>query len=227
MMGLMMPEMREAMRKIFLIAAGAAVLLFAGRFMMNWLTPEPVPEGPMIGVPEDGGTTNYSDPNAPKELQSDELVSFRAKFLLEGECGEIVNGQFVPDEKNAKRPEGQYLLTLEKLENGKAAYTAQCRDPYEEGYSVDLSFTVDGKTLAQLQEVIAAHQLVKINGFSMWNSALGTYVDVTAQYANGETLSIYGEGGYSASPPGEYWQPQWFIDFFCAVAEENGYDFVQ
>lgn len=155
---------------------------------------------------EGGGTTDNSDPHAPKTIVSTELTRFYAAFLSKN----AVDAQLAPV--------GKCVLEM-RAEADSALVMVACED-----MGISLHFTVDKAALNDLQALIQEHDLAAINGHSKRNTALGTYLDLTVEYASGERIHAYAEGGASTAPPG-HWNPAAFAAFFQRLSESNGYGF--
>ena len=158
-----------------------------------------------------GSTWDSSDYNAPKYVKDTRITSFKVAFKREaGIYMKRQGGGWVEDvEKNIRRPNGFYRFAAER-EDGKAKITAEFSKSEKYEYSAPLS------ALDELHAACMANDLPKINGFSKSNSALGTYVRVDVQYASGETIRAFGEGGISCSPPVDL---GFTIDTFRALTE--------
>lgn len=176
-----------------------------GRIIHNIPT-EVEPDGP-VDSPVDGGTTDFSNPNAPKKIKSDDLVSFHLKT----EESQRVR---VADETGGARsliyPSGMYTFDM-KESDGKITVHAEFSDKA-------FDFDADEAALAALNQLIKENDVAAMNGHSASNSALGTFIDLEAVYADGERIDIYAEGGVAAVPYG--WHSDIFIAFFDKLMQE-------
>ena len=156
---------------------------------------------------ECGGTEDRSDVNASKVIASDELASFSATF----EKREVYIGGADAAE-GWVYPNGRYRFEMKKDEDeGGVSVTA---DFAGEVYT----FTAGPETPGRLNRLLKDNDVAAMNGHSKWNSALDTYISLSAVYADGETISIYAEGGASTIPDG--WNCIIYIRFFDGLMEE-------
>ncbi|MCR4685805.1 MAG: hypothetical protein K5649_10090 [Lachnospiraceae bacterium] len=157
--------------------------------------------------PVDGGTTDSSDPNAPKQIASDDLISFHLKT----EENQRVR---VADETGGARsviyPSGMYTFDM-KESDGKITVHAEFAE-------AAFDFDADKAAFSALNQLIKENDVAAMNGHSARNSALGTFIDLEAVYADGERIDIYAEGGISAAPYG--WHSEIFIAFFDKLMQE-------
>ncbi|MCR5734226.1 MAG: hypothetical protein K6G22_06450 [Lachnospiraceae bacterium] len=200
------------MMKQIMIIMIAAIL---GVIFMGCYTNVPTPSNP-----ENGGLTDNSDNNVSKEIKSDELVS----FYLKTEADDYVRIDPQTGEGSPViYPYGMYTFEM-KEEDDKAVVKAVFADAddhrfIDEEMTGEYEFTTDKKALKELDSLMKEHNVPYYNGHAKRNSALGTYIDLDASYASGETLSVYAEGGYSARPTG--WDDGFFIAFFDELVKEN------
>ena len=167
-----------------------------------------------IDVEEDGGTRDTSVRHAsPVVISSTEISSFRLKFEYSRDYDE-------EDELRGRYPSGWYDLRLEKTENG-----ANCHLEYwtQSEPSRKADFPVNDDALARLDRLLKEHDVAQIDGHSMWNSALGDFMNLEVNYESGEQIYASGEGG-GVKPNAKYYQEEWFIDFFRALGCEYGHD---
>ena len=163
---------------------------------------------------EDGGVADSSDPDAKKTIKSDDLVSFSLTTEIMHERVALEGA----DTAVAVYPGGVYTFTVEE-KDGKASVHA---DFSEESYDLEM----DGSVLARLNDLIRDNDIASFNGFSKRDSALGTHIDLQADYADGETIRVYGEGGASCIPYG--WRDDIFIGFFDGLIKEStGHSFAE
>ena len=161
--------------------------------------------------PIDGGTTDNSVRRAsPVVISSRDISSFRLRF----EFGDA----HWDDGLRVKYPPGLYDFRLEKT-----AQSVQCHIEYgTEEAARAADFTVDESALAQLDELLKAHDVAQIDGHAKYNSALGGNMRLDVRYESGEKIFAVGEGGASVVPDSRYYQEEWFIDFFRALGHEYG-----
>lgn len=143
-----------------------------------------------------GGTTDTSDYNAPKEIESDNLVSFSAGFYHEGKYDRSA-GKY-------------YTFYIEPDESGKLIL----KDNYaSEGFEVDKS-VLDG-----VQEIIKKYELARSNGIHKVTAGLAPQYQecfFEAKYDSGEYISYSGN-----SDPGSEWSGE-LVDYLANVFAENG-----
>ncbi len=118
-----------------------------------------------------GGTTDNSDVNAPKVIESKDIVKFSADVYLVGEWSPGME-------------EGKYYFRVEEDDNG--VLTA-----YEN--TLGLSHKADDELLTALQEMVDEQELAKMNGKNIVTAGLPPeyqeiYVDI--DYASGENISF-------------------------------------
>lgn len=165
-------------------------------------------------VEEDGGTRDTSVRHtSPVVISSTEITSFKLRFEFNKDFDE-------EDEGRGRYPSGWYDLRLEKTENG-----ADCHLEYwtqsEPRRKAD--FPVKADALSRLDALLKEHDVAQIDGHSMWNSALGDFMNLEVRYESGEQIDASGEGG-GVKPDPKYYQEEWFIDFFRALGCEYGHD---
>ncbi len=132
-------------------------------------------------VPEDGGTTDLTDENASKEIQSQEISTFQASFYT--------YDRYEPDEKS-----GMYDISVTKAEDGTCLVKVQGVHNHE--------VTADGALMAELQSIIDQNNLVSRNGIYRVTAGLAPEYgpwSLNVAYTSGETLS-FTEDGYPYSP---------------------------
>jgi len=171
---------------------------------IRWLVPTAQKNQmePILVEMEGGGTTDSSDPHAPKTIASTELTRFYAAFLSK------------PAVDKSLLPQGKCILEMRAEADG-ALVTVVCMNS-----GIDLCFTADKAALSDLQALIQKQDLAAINGHSKRNTARGTYLDLTVEYASGERIHAYAEGGASTAPP-KNWNPAVFTAFFQQLCESN------
>lgn len=133
--------------------------------------PRPVEDDGSI----DGGATDNSDPNAPKSIESTQIISFNCWFstMDVAEPGEL----------------GNHIYQLHaKLENGAVKGMYQVRDTGEEQ-----SFQESHNFLDEVQILVSIYDLAQYNGHEYIVEGLpdeyGAKLDV--QYASGENIYAY------------------------------------
>lgn len=148
---------------ILLLVCVAFVAILAGCRKKDEIEPDP---GEVIC----GGRTVKTDPNAPKEIESDDLVSFEAYFYKDAD--------FYYDVQRS------YRFSMTKEEDG--TYTIF------EGED-SLSCKTDADFAAKLQNVIREQNLIASNGIYDVTSGIapqyGPY-ELSALYASGESLTF-------------------------------------
>ena len=150
-----------------------------------------------------GKTKDNSDKNAKKYVDSTELVSFSLSI-----------------NDHVKACESEMYLSAEYsvfLKDGKAEVAVI----YGED-KTSFVFTADESVLDRLEKIIRENNLAQFNGHSMRNSAIGSYLDLCADYASGERITMYGKGGYAVIPYGFSAEP--YVEFFAVLCHEYGYD---
>lgn len=114
-----------------------------------------------------GGTTQNTDYNAPKKIESDKLRSFSAKFFLYDESGS----------------EGDYWFEVKPNEEGKLILSEQC--------AYHVSCETNAALLSALQKIIVKYELVKMNGTDKYTNGLPPAYQpsfLSAAYESGERL---------------------------------------
>ena len=159
---------KNPIKKEWIMAAlfGSLTLLMMG----GCTTGSPSPETPGE-EPVDGGRTTYlTDPNAPKVIESKDIVSYDASFFLSPrttgeEMGESF--RFVISDKDG-------ILTAEEENHG-------IKEP------------ADKELLSSLQEIIDQYHLVSLNGLYDVTAGLPPEFQpggLSVDYASGETLTF-------------------------------------
>ncbi len=187
--------MKRSARRLNIIVAVllCAALLFALAGCDHSLEPQPDPEF----EPTTGGTTNKTDPDAPKEIESKDITSFYATFYWTGEWINEYGGN-------------QYEFKASINEDG--SITA-------EETSQGISLTGSGGLMEKLQEMIDDNDLAAQNGVYEVTAGLPPEFDhcsVNVDYASGENLTFTTNNNPDA---------QWIKDTYFAFAEwfaENG-----
>jgi len=173
-----------------------------------------IPLGCCSGGPISGGLADFSDPKAPKVIDSDNIRKFSLRFKYRG-------GIAKPSGENAQPPfpVGDYLLEAE-LKGDKAHFLLSCD---RQGTATPLLFQKDlpVEALLDLQGIIRKYNLPAINGSSLRNSALGTSLSFEVLYDTDERLSVYAEGGVSTLPHG-WCGTDVFLEFFLKKLDTEG-----
>ncbi|MBE6709415.1 MAG: hypothetical protein E7578_09270 [Ruminococcaceae bacterium] len=149
-----------------------------------------------------GKTKDNSDKNAKKHIDSTELISFSLKL-----------------NDHVKACESEMYLSAEYsvfLKDGKSEVSVRFGED-----KTSFAFTADVTVLETLERIIRKNELAQFNGHSMRNSAIGSYLDLCADYASGEKITMYGKGGYAVIPYGFSAEP--YVDFFTILCREYGY----
>lgn len=153
---------------------------------------------------ECGGLADSSNKKAPKTIHSNVLTSFSLDFIEEGLHG--------PVKKGAEYfPVGRYSLRAER--QGDLAHFRIFCDRRETTMPLVFEKDLDATALDDLHALLMEHNVPAVNGSSLKNSALGTFIDFKALYDSGETLSVYAKGGASTVPNG-WCGTDVFVTFF-------------
>ncbi len=125
--------------------------------------------------PETGGITDYTNPNAPKEIQSKNIVEFSTSFFAfdkyDRDIGSIYDVKIVDNENH------EHVFTI----NGR----------YEH------EMIVDDQVFVQIQEIIDQYELVKWNGLGKVTAGLAPEYGpwrLHVLYDSEEELSFYENG---------------------------------
>ncbi len=167
-------------------------------------TVQPVMEDPEV---LEDGMADLSDPNAKKSITSDDLVSFSLRM----EESQVMfvddpNGEYAA----VAYPEGIYDLSIEKENDTVHVVADFAGNPYE--------FDADENALAKVNRMLKDNDVPSMNGHSKADSALGSYIDLNARYADDETITIHAEGGASTIPYG--WDSSIYVETFDALLKE-------
>jgi len=125
-----------------------------------------------------GGITNNTDPNAPKIISSTEITSFDCAFTTANSL-------------NPGRLGRCFYSFHAVIQNGKTvgSYRSEVRSSSDE--TVNGAFDTDISFMAELQSIVAKHDLAKYNGLSYHVGGLppklGGKLFIT--YASGEKIS--------------------------------------
>lgn len=143
-----------------------------------------------------GGVTNNTDYDAPKVINSDNLVKLSMGFYHEDKFDKS-NGRY-------------YTFILESDSDGKILLKDR-RD--------DEGFTVDKSVLDGAQKIIKKYDLAKANGVNKITAGLPPEYeecDFSAEYDSGERISFA-----ENSDPSSEWGRE-FIDYFAPIFAANG-----
>ena len=146
----------------------------------------------------DGGTTTRIDSNAPKVINSDNLVAFKTNFFLYGEYGSEFDASYTFEIKDDEA--GRKVLTCET-----GGQTFSCE--------------VDSSVMSGLQEIIKKYDLARSNGIEKFTAGLPPeydYSEFYALYDSDETIRFSGNN----APESE--TSRAFVDYFARVFAEQG-----
>lgn len=138
-----------------------------------------------------GGHVDYSDPNAPKTIESKEITSFTYSFFIHSSDYEWD----FDDESYREILYNNCTFSLEREEEG-----ARC---IGSGYSqygddtFDFEFLADLSALDDLQSIIDQYKLATSNGIHERTIGIpeGLGADLTVKYASGERIDAYDNAG--------------------------------
>ena len=132
-------------------------------------------EGPCV----DGGTRIRYDTNAPKEINSRELIRFSCRFSALSLM-----------EEDTQLPRGVYYFGASKGENGVSS-TVGCNNPRVLGG--ERRETRSQELFAELESLLRKYNVAQYNGSYYKVSGLPDFygAKVDAEYASGETLYCY------------------------------------
>ena len=154
-------------------------------------------------IPIDGGLDDFSNPQAPKVIQSNTITEFSLQFK---EDMDIDRAGTV-----TSFPAGEYLLKAER--KGDKARFYLIYDSQDTSKPLIFKQDLPVEALDELQAIIKKKNLAAINGSSLRNSALGTLLIFHVHYDSGERLSVYAEGGAATLPDG-WCGTEVFLEFF-------------
>ena len=164
--------------------------------------------------PAGGGLADFSAPNAPKVISSDNIKKFYLKFKYRGNIAKSSDGNALPP-----LPAGVYLLEAER-KGDKAHFLLSCD---RQGTTNPLVFQKDlpAEAMLDLQNIIRKYNLPAINGSNLRNSALGTSLRFLVLYDTDEKITVYAEGGASTLPHG-WCGTSVFLEFFLDKIDTEG-----
>lgn len=158
--------------KRFLRCALLALML---PMLLCGCTDDTVPEP----IEEDGGEKAFTNPDAPKVIESEEIISFSCVFST-----------IALIEEDPSFPNGVYH-TEAKLEDG--VVTCRYKFHSRDGDSADHTFETDPAFLQKLQQIVKEYDFAAYNGEYHSVSGLpdmyGFSLDIL--YASGECISAY------------------------------------
>lgn len=146
-----------------------------------------------------GGKEDHSDYDAPKEIKSEEMISFETNFFRYGD--------YVYEKDRS------YRFKMTKSEDDIFIIT--------EGYDEKLKCETDGTFPAKLQQVIREYNLVSLNGISKQTYGLPEEFApcfLSAEYASGEKLYFYMDNDPEAEWSGA------ILDLFSGEFGNHGID---
>ena len=126
-------------------------------------------------IEEDVGTTNRTNPNAPKVIESTEITSFSCTFSALALAEELELGNC------------EYILEAE-LED--KTVTGKYRKYTRYGENEEKIFKTDASFMSELQEIVAKYNLANHNGLSVTVHGLPDMygAELHIIYASGETI---------------------------------------
>ena len=166
--------------------------------------------------PVSGGVSDYSDKNAAKTIESDDLRSFEYDFNYYGD--EFARGHYLLKIELAAAEtadDGEEITDGEPYGAGGAAYSVSI----DTAEPLELSGTADASVMRDLAALIKENNTAALNGWNKYNSALGSDMSFEAVYGSGEKISILARGGVSAAPDLD---PTPYIRFFDELAQRDG-----
>lgn len=169
------------MRKLITITAFLLILAIVGIIGLKVISSRHIMDGTdMVNEtngPIDGGHYENSDPNASKEVKSEELTDF------------YFNG--APAEFDDEDLAASRYIFKAKLEDGKVAgeYTAIYRDDPD----LKKEFTSDKAFMVKLNEIIRTYDLPSFNGLYEITAGIPDEygAELEAVYASGESIKAY------------------------------------
>lgn len=120
---------------------------------------------------EDGGVRHYVDTNAPKEIESTQIVSFACEFSTLNLATDL--------------PVAGCIYTLEATET-EGSYEIRTR----EGICDERSFAPEPGFLVMLQKIVSEYDFAQHNGqfYSVSGLPPGYGMELNIQYASGESI---------------------------------------
>ena len=170
-----------------------------------------------------GSTTDSSNPNAPKTIQSKNINSF---YFFAEQLGAVTSvdsrgGRFVSVQDHEDFPKNLGICYFSLNRNGaKADFKVSCQNAGRETFKT--SGSTDKSALGRLQEIIDRFKVAHLNGFYKRNSALGNAFRLSVTYDSGEKITTGAEGGASTAPD-QYLPSREFGIFFRKLVEQNGH----
>lgn len=163
------------MTKGIVIALMLAIIV--GLFLSFSGCQSPTPET----INEDGGVRKYnSGADAPKSINSSEIISFNCKFSL---------FSLVLEEESEL--DGKVYTLSADLENESVICKAKWRNRFGDGETKE--FKTNVSFMAKLQEIASKYNLAQHNGYTSTVSGLpdmyGAKLDI--EYSSGESIYAY------------------------------------
>ncbi|WP_139283730.1 hypothetical protein [Selenomonas sp. KH1T6] len=173
-----------------------------------------IPSGCCSGGPISGGLADFSDPKAPKVIDSDNIRKFSLRF-------KYIGGIAKPAVENdcPPFPAGNYLL--EAVRKGDTAHFMLSCDRQDTTTPLVFQKDLPVEALLDLQGIIRKYNLPAINGSSLRNSALGTSLSFEVLYDTDERLYVRAEGGVSTLPHG-WCGTDVFLELFLKKLDAEG-----
>lgn len=173
-----------------------------------------IPSGCCSGGPISGGLADFSDPKAPKVIDSDNIRKFSLRF-------KYIGGIAKPAVENdcPPFPAGNYLL--EAVRKGDTAHFMLSCDRQDTATPLVFQKDLPVEALLDLQGIIRKYNLPAINGSSLRNSALGTSLSFEVLYDTDERLYVRAEGGVSTLPHG-WCGTDVFLELFLKKLDAEG-----
>lgn len=143
-----------------------------------------------------GSTTDSSNPNAPKTIQSKNINSF---YFFAEQLGAVTSvdsrgGRFVSVQDHEDFPKNLGICYFSLNRNGaKADFKVSCQNAGRETFKT--SGSTDKSALGRLQEIIDRFKVAHLNGFYKRNSALGNAFRLSVTYDSGEKVTAGAEEG--------------------------------
>ncbi len=159
---------RRVTKLLCCLLAAAAALTLSACVKEAESPSDPGSEAPEIHIEEPGGTVDNTDPDAPKEIASSEIESFRCALSLRSLDREGQGRALLP----------YYELTARRTETG-----VSCTRNGSE-------FTAEPGFLERLQEIVERYDLAQYNGIDRETHGLPEFFGsmIHVEYASGEKI---------------------------------------
>ena len=133
-------------------------------------------EGPC----EDGESKTTVNPNAPKNVQSVDLIYFSCKYSTLA---------FLEEDSNLKG--GVYYLSASLEENGSVIYTVDCSEGIDVGSCRKEAGSIE--LLKEIDKILKRYDVASHNGYHHSVQALPDFygVKIEADYSSGEQIYCY------------------------------------